>query len=221
MRPGLRRDDIVIGDVEAARSGGPAETGIEHQKRHQAEPEDRGGIADKADNAHDLIGRAALANSRQNTHGNTQNGAEQGADRGQFKGCREHPADILEHRVGGEHRGAEVAAERAGEVDPELHVERLVEAEFEIDLVVGRGRGAVADPCQHRVDGHHPVDDEGDGEEPQEGQRHGGSEASESQRKGPEGAEAPSDRQRRRSAHEGRVTLWSRPKRCCCRTRAR
>ena len=55
------------------------------------------------------------------------------------------------------------------EIVQELAPERQVEAQGEARLLVDLGRGAVADHGQHRVDRHHPADQEGDQEQAQEG----------------------------------------------------
>ena len=61
-------------------------------------------------------------------------------------------------------------------IDQELLPERQVEPHLEPHPLVDRRRRPVADGGQHRVDRHDPADQEGDEQEPEEGQRQGGAE---------------------------------------------
>ena len=76
----------------------------------------------------------------------------------------------LEHRVGGQHRAAEIAAHDVADVDHELLPERQVEAELDPHPLVDVRRRAIADRGQHRVDRHHPADQERDQQQAEEGE---------------------------------------------------
>ena len=83
---------------------------------------------------------------------------------------REGSLDIGHHRVGCQHRGAEIAAGDLFEIDAELRVQRLVQPHLlahPLHHVFGR---AVADNRQHRIDRHHAADEERDREQSQVGQ---------------------------------------------------
>jgi hypothetical protein len=53
-------------------------------------------------------------------HGHAEGDAEQGRHGGKLQGRRKHPADVLEHRVGGQHGFAEVAMQHVAHVHQEL-----------------------------------------------------------------------------------------------------
>jgi len=78
--------------------------------------------------------------------------------------------DVFQHRPGGEDRGAEIAVQQLGDIDPELDVERLVERQLGADARIDLRQGAVADDGEHRVDRHDAADHESDREEAEEGQ---------------------------------------------------
>ncbi|KPY86277.1 beta-lactamase [Pseudomonas syringae pv. spinaceae] len=71
--------------------------------------------------------------------------AEQNRQRGQFQGRREHPHDVVDHRVPGEQGFAQVAVQQVAEVHHELGGQWFVQAQFLIRLSVGGCIGVRAD----------------------------------------------------------------------------
>ena len=56
-------------------------------------------------------------------------------------------------------------------VVPELHVEGKVESQLDADLLVDVGGGALSHGGEHRIDGEHPADEEGDEKQAGKGRR--------------------------------------------------
>jgi hypothetical protein len=75
------------------------------------------------------------------------------------------------HRVGRQHRGAEVALEHLADVDVELLVQRLVQPQFQARTCYHVGRRAVAHDGQHRVDRDHAADEKRHREQAQVGEQ--------------------------------------------------
>ena len=90
-----RREDVLVGDVDAAGPADPAELGVEQEERHQAEPEDRHRIADEADDAHELVDQRCRGARRQDAERHAEEGADEGAERGEFEGRRKDAAMSL------------------------------------------------------------------------------------------------------------------------------
>ena len=177
QKPGDRGQRVLVGHVDAARSADPAQFGVKQHQPHQPEPEDRHRIADQAHHANNLIDNAATPHRRPDAERHAEPGPDEDAQRRQFDGRRKGAANVLHHRVRRQHRGAEIALRDLCQVNVELLVERLIQAElltYAGDHVLGR---AVANDGQHRVDGHHAADEEGDGEQTQIGQYDGGDKA--------------------------------------------
>src|SRR3546814_3214987 len=78
---------------------------VEVHQAHEAEPEHRHRIAEQAEQAHDVVGPAALVDRRDDAGGDADEDAEEGGDGGEFQGGRKHPGDVLGHRPRGQQRG--------------------------------------------------------------------------------------------------------------------
>src|SRR3546814_14205935 len=91
-----------------------------------------------------------------------------------LQGRREHPLDVFQHRVRGQHGIAEVALHHVPHIDGELLVEGPVEAELLARPLDHMGWRAVADAGHYRIDRYHAADDEGPQQQTAEGQQKGG-----------------------------------------------
>ena len=139
-----------------------------------------------------MVGHAALMHRGDHAHGHAERDAEQGGDARELEGRRKHAPDVLQHRVRGQHRFAEVALEHLADIDQELLPERQMQAELDLDPLVHVGRRPVADRGQHGIDRHHPTDHERDHQQAEEGERERGDQAQ-------DGAQGP--RQSHRLTH--------------------
>ena len=90
------RDDVLVEHIEPAGAGHPVELAVEHEEPDEAEPEHRHRIAEEADDAHDMVGPAALAGTGQNAGRHADKNADDGGDGGEFEGRREHPQQIVQ-----------------------------------------------------------------------------------------------------------------------------
>ena len=197
------------------RSGPPSGTGdpvqprVEDEKAQKAKPEDRGRIADQAEDAHDLVGQLALTDGGQHADRDSEDGAEDDGHGRQFQRRGKDAGDIVGDGALGQEALAEIAGKDLLEIHPELFVERLVEAKLHIDAVIDRLRRAVADHGKDRIDGHHPPDEEGHHQKAEKGQRDRGEKFRGLPEKPQEGALAPSVGSR--IAH----AIWSHGRSCC------
>ncbi len=161
IKAGDRREGVFIDDVEPRRESDPLQLGVEEDQPQQPEPEDRHRIADQADEAHDLVDEAAAPHRREHAERHADDGADDGAQRGELDGRGENTADVGHHRIGGQHRGAEIAAEGVFDIDVELLDQRQVETHLAARALDDAGRGPVAEHGQHRVDRDDAANEEG------------------------------------------------------------
>ena len=166
---GYVRHHILEEDIEPSRPADPAKHAVEHQQADQAEPEDRHGIPEEAQHADDLIRPAALVDCGDDTHGDTENDAEHGGDGRQLQGCWKHPDDILRDRSCGQQGGAEIAPENIADVVEKLDIERLIQTHRLAGGLIDFFARLVADNGERRIDRHDAADDEGDKQQPDEG----------------------------------------------------
>src|SRR5262249_29115496 len=85
-----------------------------------------------------------------------------------------YAADILDDRMSRRDGGAEISRGDVAQVVRELHGQRLVETELQIDRAVGLLVRLVADDRDDRVHWHHAADEESERREPQQGEGDGG-----------------------------------------------
>ncbi len=163
-------DQAVVEHIEPARPGDEIELGVEDQQADQAEPEHRHRVADQAEQADRVVDQATLVDRGQHAHGHAEQHAQERRHGGELEGRREDARDVAQHRVGGQHRAAEVAAQDVADVDQELLPERQVQAKLDPHPLVDVGRRAIADRGQHRIDRHHAADQEGDQQQAEEGE---------------------------------------------------
>ena len=179
----------LVGGVEPARSAHPVQLAVEDEEPDEPEPEDRHRVADEAHDPHQLVGEPSRPGGGEDARRHPEGDAEERRQGGELERGGKDPLHVLDHRLAGQERLAEVAGRRVAHVDGELHPDRAVEAERLAGGGVLLGGGALADDGEDRVDGDDPADDEGDREEPE--QRHG-----EGRREDPEpGEEAPRARE--------------------------
>ena len=79
----------LVGDVEAARPGDPAEIAVEDEEPDQPEPEDRHGIADQAQEADELVGPAAPMRRGRDAGRDADEDSDQRGDGGELQRRRE------------------------------------------------------------------------------------------------------------------------------------
>ncbi|MNP10704.1 hypothetical protein D3C76_1028620 [compost metagenome] len=163
------RHHAVVGEVDAPCPAGPAEPGVEHQQAHHADPEDRCGVTEQGDHPCHMVAKAALVTGRDHAQWQADDDAEEDCQGGQLDGRREHPLDVVQHRVAGQQGVAEITVEQVVEVQPELHPDRLVQAHRPVHLVVGGAVGVRPDHGQHRVQRHHPTNEEGQRQQTEQG----------------------------------------------------
>ena len=205
QKAGHGRQRELIGHVDAARPADPVQLGVKQHQPHQPEPENRHRIPDQPDDAHHLIDQLAAPYRRPHAQRHAQPRAEQDTQAGQFHRRRKRAADVLHHRVGGQHRDAKITAQHLAQVDVKLRVQRLVQPHFLARPGHDMRRRVVADHGQHRIDRNHPADEKRDREQAQVGQQN-------HHQKAPKGVQAanmgrwaggPGHRQRRRTQGEG------------------
>ena len=171
-KPVIGVNDVFVDDVDAARARRPSRAWRRtRSSADQAEPEDRHRIADQADDADDLVDRGCRAcTAAQHAERHAEHGADERAERRQFERRREDAADVAHHRVGGQHRRAEIAraapsrgrcrtARRAAGRGPAPRAPRSTTCAGARSPTIG----------QHRIDRHHAADEEGDGQQPEIG----------------------------------------------------
>ena len=105
-------------------------------------------------------------------HRHAEQHADDDAERRHFERRRKDPLQVVGDRLAGRDRDAEIALQHVADIVDELDQQRLVEAHLDARRFVDGRRRAVADDRQHRIDRHDAADEEGDGEQPEEGQRH-------------------------------------------------
>ena len=156
-------------DVEATGPADPFQLAVEDEQSHDAEPEDRHRISDEADDPHDMVQQAVAIDRRPDAERDAEDDADDDADGGELGGGRKHAADIVQHRLRGQDRHAEIAVQHLPGIDQELVPDGQIEAHLRPHLVVGRQARPVADGGEHGVDRHQPPDDEGDEKQAEEG----------------------------------------------------
>ena len=82
-------------------------------------------------------------------------------------------ADIVQHRLRGQDRGAEIALQDIADVADELLPERQVQPHLDPHPLIRLGVGAVADGGQNRIDRHDAADQERHQQQAQERQGDG------------------------------------------------
>ena len=168
---GAPRHDILIGDIEAARSRHPVQLAVEDEETDEAEPENRHRVAEETDDTHQMIGPAPLLRSRDHARRNADQHADQRGDRRQFEGSRKILVEIVDDALRGEHRLAQIAADDAAKVDQILLGDRTVEAHGKAGLLVDFVGGVIAHHGDHRVDRDEATDREGHRSQPDEGEK--------------------------------------------------
>ncbi len=158
---GDRGHHALVEDADPARAADPAENAVEYQKPDEAEPEDRHRVADQRHDAGDLVDPAAATDRGDDAQRDPDHDTDQRSQRGKFKRRGEDPADVVDHRVRGQERDAEIAVNHVAQVIEKLHQDRLVEAHLVKDRVIGLFGGALADHGKHGVLRHQPANDEG------------------------------------------------------------
>ena len=149
----------------------PAENAVEYQQADNAKPEDRHGIANKPDNAHQLIRPAILPNGARNAHRHAKRHTDDGGEGGEFQ-CRwKNTLDILDHRAIGHQRLAEIARSHFLHIDPELPPKRLVEPKLSFHRFIDIARRLVANHGEYRINRHHAPDEESDRKQSKQRQR--------------------------------------------------
>jgi len=116
-------------DIELAHPAGPAdpaEIGVEHQQRDHPGPEDRHRVPHQADHADQLVGPAVLVDRCDHSERRAEAGADEDGEGGELDGGRQHPGDILQHRLAGADRSAEVQRHHVAQVKQELLPHGLV-----------------------------------------------------------------------------------------------
>ena len=94
---------------------------------------------------------------------------DDGAER-QLDGRREQRRELAQHRLLRDHRLAEIALEDAGQIDPVLDEDRLVEAVFLAQLLVAGGiDAALAGKRFDRIARYEADEEEGQQRDPDEG----------------------------------------------------
>ena len=169
---GDRRHDVVVGDVEAPRTLDPAELGVEQQQPDQPEPEHRHRIAEQRAEADHLVLPAPAMGGGDHAERHAEHHADEQRQEGQLDGGGKDAGHVLEHRVRGDQRDAEIAMQHFLQIAPVLHRDRQVDADLDPHPVIGRARGLVAHDGEHRVDRDDAADEEGDAGQPEEGERH-------------------------------------------------
>ncbi|MNY13254.1 hypothetical protein D3C86_1463830 [compost metagenome] len=167
------RHHAVVGQVDPPCPTGPTQPGVEHQQAHHADPENRRGVTEQGDHPCHMVAQAALVAGGDHTQRQADEDAEQDRQGGQFDGRREHPLDVFKHRVAGQQRVAEITVQQVVEVQAELGPDRFVQAHGPVHLVVGGAVGVRADHGQHRVQRHHPTNEESQRQQTQQGHQYG------------------------------------------------
>ena len=162
---------MLVGDIEPARPGGPAELAVEDEEADQPEPEDRHRIADQADEADRLVRPAPLVDR----------GGDAGRDcrRGRRSAWRSWRAPASPGRRGRCPRSPgravssdlpKFAGEHVADIDRELRRAAACRGRAPARAASSCAcRGALAEDGEHRIDRDDAADQEGDEEQAEEG----------------------------------------------------
>ena len=135
--------------------------GVKNDQRDHAGPEDRHGMAEQAEHAHQMILPAVFIDGGINAHGNAEAGADQDREGRQLHRRRHDPDDVFDDRTPGADRGSEIAGEHVSQIIEELLPQRTVETERVIDLFIGFARRILAHDRPHGIGGHQAADKKG------------------------------------------------------------
>ena len=171
---GHRRHLLVKHDILPPRPRRPVQRGVEHQQAEQSEHENRQRMPGQTHHADRVIHLGALLHRGQHAQRHADERRQQDRHRGKLHRGGKEALDVLPHRMARHHGTPEIAARELAEIDPELDIQRPVEPEFEPHRRHHIGRRPVAHDGQHRIDRHHPPDQERDQHEAEQGDRHAG-----------------------------------------------
>ena len=161
-------------DVElahAARTANPAELRIKDQKRDHAGPENRHGVARKAEHADQVVWPAIFVDRRHNAQRNTQSCAENDRESRKLDGRRKDVQDVVYNWLARTDRGAEIEGGDVFEIDKELFPHGAVQSELPIHSFIDLARGVFAHDGAHRIGRHDTSDDKGQYQQAEQGHR--------------------------------------------------
>jgi hypothetical protein len=158
----MPRHQPLVRHVELSGARRDPQFHVEHQQADQAQHEHRHRLPGQAHHAHHMVESRALPRRGEHAQRHTDDDGDDDRRRSQLQCGRKELCDVGGDRMRRHDRSAEVAVQQVHQVDPELHEQRLVEAKLLAHRGDHVGRRVVAGDCDHRIDRHHPADQERD-----------------------------------------------------------
>ena len=162
--------DEALGEEEVVERGG-AEVGDAVGVALDGDGSGEAGDGEPADGpgAEQVVEPGVLPDRREDAGGHRDQDAEEHGEEGELEAHREAPQDLVEHRLLGPERHAQVSLHRVAEVGEVLAIEGPVEAHHLLELRLVAGVALLAHHEGHDVAGQQP--DDGEDEQGDEEQR--------------------------------------------------
>jgi hypothetical protein len=122
---------------DAPRAADPSEVRVEHHEHDEPQPEVRQRVAHEAEEPHGVIRGAALPYRGCDSQRHAEQHAGNQREGGQLERGGEDALDVLDHRMPGRDRRAEISCRDVAHVIGELHRQRLVQAQPRVNLAIG------------------------------------------------------------------------------------